>query len=209
MMPIPVLLPARRAAAIACLGFLMALGGQNASAYTVGIAAGTRVLYLQVGVGTANANNATVNMVSGTVTGLTNGNGTSLVLTTNSTFTNSFIDNYPVCSTPNQVYVGGFYRTTAAAGAGAPAVLTVSTPTNLTNGAFVIPFTSISWVSTENPPPGAPTIPSGTFTGGVQTLVSIARNTWQEQCFTFSYSNGAIRRSGTYLGTATYTLTAP
>ena len=194
---------------MACIGLSMLLGGPPASAYTVGIAAGTRVLYLQVGVGTANANNPTVNMVSGTVTGLTNGNGTPLVLNTNSTFINSFIDGFAVCSLPNQVYVGGFYRTTAAAGAGAPAVLTVSTPTNLTNGAFVIPFNSISWVSSENPVGSTPTIPSGTFTGGVQTLVSIVRNSWQEQCFAFSYSNAAIRRSGTYLGTATYTLTAP
>jgi hypothetical protein len=177
-----------------------------AHAYVLTITPGARAIYLQVGNGTANANNTTVNVVSLTVPTTAVGNAVAQQMTSNSTQSISFFDNFAVCTPPAQVYVGGYFRMPASTGAGA--VLTVSTPANLQSGSDTIAFNQISWISTAI---GSTTadIPAGTFTGGIQTLRTIAVNTWVENCLTFSYANTTVPAAGTYTGRATYTLTAP
>lgn len=191
------------------------LASAPAQAYLVSITAGTRSIYLQVGTGSATggaftgggkpADNATINNVSVTVPAAALGTGTR-AMTSDSAVALSPYDNYTYCSPPAQVYVGGYYRIP---GAGANATLTVATPTNLVNAsADTIPFSSISWTSGGNGDATA-TIPSGTFTGATQTLLSIGRNSWFESCLTFNYSNALGVPAGTFTGRATYTLTAP
>jgi hypothetical protein len=182
------------------------LSPQCVSAWVLTITPGTRAVYLQVGNGTANANNTTINLVSVSVPAAAVGNGTALSMTSDSTQSTSFFDNFAVCNPPAQVYVGGFYRqptTTTTA-----AVLQVTSPANLTSGADVIPFSQISWTSTANGNAAAD-IPAGQFTGGTQLLANIPSNRWLENCHTFSYANTNVVPAGTYNGRVTYTLTAP
>ena len=57
---------------------------------------------------------------------------------------------------------------------------------------------------------GAEPFPAGTFvSGGVQTVGSMASNTWNESCWTFSYLNTNVAPVGTYTGAVLYTMTAP
>ena len=196
----------------------MVLMHQSASAYTVNITAGTRVVYLVVGNGSFTgtlqgggtpANNATVNTVSVTVPANAIGSGTAQPMQTNSTQAASFWDAFTFCSpATQQVYIGGFFRMP---GAAANATLTVATPAGgLVNaGGNTIPFSQISWASSGAGDTGAEVIPSGTFTGGTQTLASFGVNTWNESCHTFSYANSSVVAAGTYTGRATYTLSAP
>ena len=144
--------------------------------------AGSKQLFLMVGVGTPAANNATINLVSVTVPAASVGNGTSLAMTSNSTQSASPYDNYAVCNPPAQVYVGGSYRQPNSNAGGATAALTVSTPANLTSGSDTIPFSQISWTSTANGNAAAD-IPAGTFNGGTLALANFARNTFVENCF--------------------------
>lgn len=192
----------------------------TAHAFTVGITAGTRALFLQVGVGTMaggsfNAggvpgNNSTVNSVSVTVPGAQLGSAVAQPMTTDSPVTASPWDNFAFCTAPattGQVYVGGFYRVPGASGAAA--TLTVATPPNLINGnGDTIPFNRIAWTSSGNGD-STPTLPSGAFTGSTQTLLSVARNTWFESCLAFSYLNTSMPPAGSFTGSATFTLTAP
>jgi hypothetical protein len=186
-----------------------------AQAFLVAITAGSRAIYLQVGAGTMSGgnfsgggtpqNNATINAVSVAVPAATLGTG-SQVMTSNSAVSNSPYDNFVFCSAPAQVYVGGFYRIP---GTGGNATLSVTTPANLTNAsADSIAFSTISWVSSGNGD-AVTTIPSGTFSGATQSLLSIARNKWFESCLAFSYANALPVAAGTFTGRATYTLTAP
>jgi hypothetical protein len=185
-----------------------------ANAYLVTITAGTRALYLQVGAGNFSGrytqggtpgDNSTINSVSVTVPAAALGTG-SQAMTSNSAVAISPYDNYNFCSPPAQVYVGGFYRVP---GAGGNATLSVTTPPSLVNAtADTIPFSTISWISGGNGDPVA-TIPSGTFTGAAQTLLSVGRNSWFESCLTFNYSNAAAYAAGTFSGRAVYTLSAP
>lgn len=187
-------------------------------AFTVNITAGSRTLYLQVGVGTFTGTlqgggspgvNTTVNVVSVTVPTAQVGTGTAQAMTTNSTAANSFWDNFTFCSPPAQLYVGGFYRVPGGTGAGA--TLTASVPSTLGNGSGgTIPFSQISWTSSGIGDTGAQPFPAGTYVAGsLQTIGAIARNQWAESCLTFSYANAAVVPSGTYTGTVVYTLTAP
>jgi hypothetical protein len=186
-------------------------------AFTVNItAANPRVLYLQVGVGSFNgiyssggtpAANATVNVVSVTVPAAQVGSGTAQAMTTDSTASRSFYDNFLFCNAPTQLYVGGFYRSTANTGA---ATLTATAPANLVNvSGEAIPFNRISWTSSGIGDSGGQPFPAGSFTGGTQTIGSIARNQWAESCHTFSYANTAFVASGTYTGRVVYTLSTP
>ena len=189
-----------------------------AAAFTVNItAANPRVIYLQVGVGSftggnynaggSPANNATVNVVSVAVPAAQVGNGTAQVMNTNSGATSSFYDGYAFCNAPAQLYVGGFYRSTANTGA---ATLRATSPANLVNaGGNTIPFAQISWTSGGNGDTGAQPFPAGTFVGGTQTIGTIARNQWAESCLTFSYANSNAVAAGTYTGRVTYTLSTP
>ncbi|HVZ43448.1 MAG TPA: hypothetical protein VHA82_06515 [Ramlibacter sp.] len=188
---------------------------QSSWSYLVGINPGTRSVFLQVGAGTMTGgtfnnggtpgNNATINSVSVTVPAASLGTG-SLAMSTNSNVTTSPWDGFTFCSVPQQVYVGGFYRTP---GTGGNATLTVTSPANLTSGGNTISFNNISWVSGGNGD-ASPTIPSGTFAAGTtQTLLSIARNNWFESCLAFSYANASLAPAGTFTGRVTYTLTTP
>lgn len=191
----------------------------NAAAFTTTItAANPRAIYLQVGVGgftgTYNGggtpgNNTTVNLVSVAVPAASIGTGVAQPMTTNSTAANSPYDNYAFCTTPAQLYVGGFYRFNSNT-AGTGATLTATSPASLINGSGdTIPFTEISWTSTGAGDTGTQAFPAGTFNGGTQTIGTIARNQWAESCHTFSFANTAMRAAGTYSGRVTYTLTAP
>lgn len=210
------LAPARAGLALGALAALLTPATVT-RAFTVNIAAANpKAIYLQVGVGTFTGlystggtpgNNATVNTVSVSVPAAQVGNGTAQAMTTNSTASNSFYDNYAFCNLPAQLYIGGFYRNTATTGS---ATLRVTSPTNLVNATGdTIPFTQISWTSSGNGDTGAQPFPAGAFTGGTQTIGTIARNQWAESCHTFSYANSAMRASGTYTGRVTYTLTSP
>lgn len=191
----------------------------TASAYTVTLtAASPQAVYLQVGVGAFTntylnggqpGNNATVNKVSATVSSGVLGNGTAQTMTTDSTATQSYWDNYTFCSVPGQVYIGGFYRTTGATTTAA--LVTATVPTALTDAAGdTIPFSKIRWASSGNGDTGAQPFPAGTFVnGGVQNVGSMSSNTWNESCWAFSYLNNSIPPAGTFTGTVRYTLSSP
>jgi len=196
---------------------LLSCGG--ADAFTVDIsAASPRAIYLQVGIGSFTgtysgggtpAVNPTVNVVSVAVPATQVGNTVAQAMTTNSTASNSFYDNFAFCSAPAQLYIGGFYRRTNNNAATA-ASLTASSPANLVNAAGdTIPFTQIQWTSSGNGDTGAQPFLAGAFTGGTQTIGTISRNQWAESCHTFSYRNTLVVPAGTYTGRVTYTLTAP
>lgn len=175
-------------------------------AWVLTVTPASRALYLEVGVGTANANNTTINVVSVTVPATAVGTGAAQAMTSDSTQSISFFDNYAVCNPPGQVYIGGFYRLPATNATNA--VLQVTTPASLTNGTDTIPFSQISWTSTANGNTAAD-IPAGTFNGGTLFLRNIAANTWVENCHSFVYANATVPGAGIYTGRATYTLTSP
>jgi hypothetical protein len=189
------------------------------SAYTATLTpASPKTVYLQVGVGSFTGNydnggqpqnNTTINSVSATVTAAAVGNGTAQAMTTNSTATQSFWDGFTFCSVPGQVYIGGFYRTTGAATAAA--LVTATVPAALTNATgSTIPFSTISWASSGNADTGAEPFPAGTFVNGaVQNVGSMASNTWNESCLTFSYANNSVPAAGTFTGVVRYTLSSP
>jgi hypothetical protein len=196
---------------------LMASLPAAGQAFVVGITAGAKSIYLQVGAGTMTGtgrfntggvpgNNATINGVSVTVPAVSLGTG-SQPMNTDSTVTASPYDGFAYCTVPAQVYVGGFFRTP---GTSANATLTAQADTALVNaGGQTIPFNSISWIS-GGAGDATATIPSGTFVGGAaQTLLSVARNTWFESCLQFNYANAQLVPSGTFRGQVRYTLTSP
>lgn len=196
--------------------FVLLSFSSNTNAWVLVISAGPKQIYIQVGNGTYTggndnaggkpANNSTVNVVSVTVPAASIGNGTPLPMTSNSTAANSFQDGYVVCNPPNQVYIGGWVRVPGTVGS---AVMSVTTPANLTNASGdTIPFSSIKWVSSANGNAAAD-IASGTFNGGNLTLANIAANRWVENCMTFTYANANIYAPGTYNGRAVYTLSLP
>lgn len=212
--------PSVRSARLVLCSALVVLACTPASAFTVSIAAGApKTVYLQVGVGTFTStynvggtpgNNATINKESVIVAANAVGNGTAQAMTTDSTQTNSFYDNFVFCSVPQQLYIGGFYRTAGAGGGGTVSV-TATVPASLSDATGdTIPFSQISWTSAGNGDSGAQPFPAGTFTGGsVQTIGTIAQNQWAESCWTFSYKNTGSPPAGTYTGRVLYTLTAP
>ena len=136
------------------------------------------------------------------------GNGTAQAMTTNSTQTVSFWDNYSYCSVPGQLYIGGFYRTTGATTSVARVIAAV--PASLADSTGdTIPFSSIQWTSSGNGDSGTEPFPAATFGSGTMTVGSMASNTWNESCWSFSYTNKSVRPAGTYTGVVTYTLSAP
>jgi len=217
-----------------CAALLVAAG--NSGAFEVTIApASPQTLYLQVGVGTftgfycgnncqsyppipPNAptaphgtpgNNNTVNTVSVAVAAPAVGNGTAQTMPTNRTQSNSFYDGFAFCNAPAQLYIGGFYRTTATGNGSINVTATV--PAALIDAAGdKLSFGSISWTSSGSQDTGSEPFPGATFTpGAVQTVGAIAQNQWAESCWTFSYANNTVPAAGTYIGTVTYTATAP
>ncbi len=84
------------------------------------------------------------------------------------------------------------------------ATLTADSSIPLNNGlGDTIPFTEIRWEASD------PDIPSGQFTGGVQTLMSFMNNRRIFNNHTFYYRNTQVYAAGTYDGTVTYTLSVP
>jgi len=189
------------------------------SAFTTTLApASPLTVYLQVGVGSFTkayinggqpGNNPTINTVSTTVASAAVGNGAAQPMTTDSTATQSFWDNFTYCSVPGQVYIGGFYRTTG--GATAAALVTATVPAALTDATGdTIPFSKISWTSSGNADTGAEPFPAGAFVNGaVQNVGAMSSNTWNESCLTFSYLNNTVPAAGTFTGVVRYTLSAP
>ena len=189
-------------------------------AYTVEIVAPPSGLYLQVGDGvgqlnlnainSSNSRNSTVNTVRLTVPAARLAQG-SLAMTTDSLVSISPIDGFPnYCTVPEQVYIGGFYRTPNTTGG--QASLKISAPTALSSPAGNrIPINAISWVSSGLlDDVSNPTVPNGTFnTSGSQLLRSTPHNVWFESCMQFSYANSQMLPSGTYTGQVTYSLAAP
>ncbi|HTL20457.1 MAG TPA: hypothetical protein VL220_07060 [Steroidobacteraceae bacterium] len=191
---------------------------EDAHAFTVAITpAAPKTIFLQIGVGSFTGfydaggtpqNNATINKETVAVAAAAVGNGTAQAMTTDSTQTHSFYDNFVFCSVPAQLYIGGFYRTTGA-GTGT-ANVTATVPVSLSDGAGdTIAFSQISWTSAGNGDTGAQPFPAGSFTGTTVTVGSIAQNQWAESCWTFSYKNTVLPPAGTYTGRVLYTLTVP
>ncbi|HEX4151207.1 MAG TPA: hypothetical protein VHY75_03265 [Steroidobacteraceae bacterium] len=205
---------APRGAALLLIGLSRVAGG-----YTVTLApAAPLTVYLQVGVGSFTGDyidggqpekNGTVNTVSASLAAGVVGSGSAQSMTTNSTAAQSYWDGYAFCSVPGQLYIGGFYRTTGSNTAAAGVTATV--PTALVNATgATIPFSQIKWTSSGNGDNGAEPFPGGTFiNGGVQSMGSMASNTWNESCWTFSYLNSLVPAAGTFTGVVLYTLSAP
>jgi hypothetical protein len=194
------------------------LAETQAAAFTTNItAANPRTIYLQVGVGSFTggnynaggtpAANPTVNLVSVTVPATALGNSAAQAMATNTGATNSFFDGFAFCNN-NQLYIGGFYRSTTNTGA---ATVTANSASPLSNGSGqTIPFTQIRWTSSGNGDGGTQPFAGGTFTGTASQFIgNIARNQWAESCLSFSYLNTTTPAAGTYTGTVTYTLSTP
>ena len=203
-----------RAARLAAVLAMAAFSVASAHAWVLTITAGPKAVFLQVGIGSYSGtyqsggtplNNAQVNVVSVTVPASAVGSGTAQTMTSDSTQSVSFYDNFVVCNPPAQVYIGGWVRTPAGTGTG---VLSVTSPATLTSGTTTIPFSQISWTSTANGNT-TPDIPAGSFNGGTLTLRNIAAGNWVENCHTFAYANTTVVAAGTYTGRVTYTLSLP
>jgi hypothetical protein len=223
--PVGTGLPERRARRGAALrgtlaaALLGVVAGNRAAPFTATLnPAAPLTVYLQVGVGSFTNDyidggqpekNTTINTVSVSVTSAVLGNRTAQAMTTNSTAAQSYWDGYTYCSVPGQLYIGGFYRTTG--GTTAAAQVTATIPAGLTDGSGdTLPFSKIQWTSSGNGDSGAEPFPAGTFVnGGVQTVGSMANNTWNESCWTFTYLNNTVPPAGTFTGVVLYTLSAP
>lgn len=212
-------------------------GSSLAHAYTVTLdPASPQTIYLQVGVGSFTADycggttyppthatpncgpsfgggtpekNTTINTVSVTLATGSVGNKTAQAMTTNSTAANSFLDGYAFCNVPSQLYIGGFFRT--AGGTTAAATVTATVPASLTSTTgTTIPFSQIQWTTSGNGDADAEPFTEGTFVnGGVQTVGTVASNSWAESCWTFSYLNTVVPAAGSYTGAVLYTMSAP
>lgn len=192
-----------------------------ADAYTVGISAGTRAVYLRVGTGGAftgatsyngggtptTSTDTTLNTVSVTVNANAVGNGVDQAMTGNGSIVSQW-DSYSFCNA-GQVYIGAFMRIPANGGT-PTATVRASYGANLTNGSGdTIPMSQISWTSSGNGDSGGQPFASGSFTGTGQAVASFGRNSWNESCYSFRYGNDAVVAAGTYTNRVTYTITAP
>jgi len=167
----------------------------------------TRQLHLQVGTGGNGAQvmptNPTVDVVSVTVPAAALGNASTQVMSTSNPNT---ISPYPpislTCSDGRKVLVSAIARVPSGT---ANATLTVNSAVPLTNASGqTLPFSQISWTSSDN------SIPSGTFsTSAAQTLLNMTTSRQYESCHTFSYANTGVVAAGTYRGRVTYTLSMP
>ena len=188
-----------------------------ADAYTVGINAGTRAVYLRVGTGGMTGGNysgngaptnlATINTVSVNVAAAAVGNGVSQAMTGNGNLSSQW-DGFAFCNT-GQVYIGAFMRIPSDGGT-PTARVTANYAANLTNASGdTIPMTQISWTSSGNGDTGPQTFAGGSFTTTGQPVATFGRNSWNESCLSFRYANTAVVGAGTYSNRVTYTITAP
>jgi hypothetical protein len=191
-----------------------ALLASPASAFVVDISPGNPfVLYLQVGTGSFSGlystggtplGNPTVNVVSVTVPSAALLTGADQQMTSDSAQAISFYDGRVFCSSPEQVYIGGFFRRP-----GTPtfqsAELSANVPPALISPAGdTIPFSQIRWTSSSQQ-----VVPDGAFiAGGTQRIADFFRNTWRESCLTFYFRNDPAA-AGRYVGRVTYTLVLP
>lgn len=206
--PLPFL---RGPARVTLLALLCGLGVDAAQAWTLNLNAASRRVFLHVGNGTANGNNATINRVEVNLSGAQLLSGAPQTMTTNSTQSQSLFDGFTTCPNPaSQIMIGASYRRNNANNGPASATLSVTSPANLTTaGGDSIPFSQISWTVTAPGSPNPNVIPAGTFNGGQQTLATVAANTYIENCHSFSYANSSLPAAGTYNGRVTYTMTSP
>jgi hypothetical protein len=166
-----------------------------------------RQLHLQVGTGGSGGQtmpaNPTVDVVSVTVPAASLGNSSAQVMSTSNPNT---IDPYPpvslTCSDGRRVLVSAIARVPRGT---ANAVLSLNSAVPLSNATGqILPFSQISWTSSDN------SVPSGVFnTGAAQTLLNMTTSRQYESCHTFSYANTGIVAAGTYRGRVTYTLSMP
>lgn len=107
-----------------------------------------------------------------------------------------------ITGTPTNVVILAEARQTGCAAKSA--TLSVTTPAGLTSGINTIPFNTISWVSSDAD------IASGTYLApGTLTLAVFPNCRRVANTRTFSFSNAQVFPSGTYNGTATFTLSMP
>ena len=195
------------------IALLLVIGAQvnSAHAWSLGLTAASRRVFLHVGNGTANGNNGTVNLVTADLTGAQLLSGTPQAMTTNSTQSRSLYDGFTTCPNPaSQIMIGASYRRSNAGNGPANAILRVTSPANLTNATGdTIPFSQISWTVAAPGSPQPNVIPAGTFNGGTLTLANVPANTYIENCHSFTYANSTLRAAGTYNGQVTYTIVAP
>ena len=126
-------------------------------------------------------------------------------MTSNSSVAQSPIDGFVFCSPPGEVYIGAWSRPGPGNNV---ATLSVTSPASLSNGAQTIPFSQISWTMSGI----GDTVfqfANGSFNGGTQVLGTLERNTWKEQCMSFTYANAVLPAAGVYAGRVTYTLSLP
>jgi hypothetical protein len=84
------------------------------------------------------------------------------------------------------------------------ATLSVTTPANLISGVDTIPFSTISWTSSDAD------IASGTYLApGTLPLATFPNCRRVTNTRTFRFDNVQVHPAGTYSGTATYTLAMP
>jgi len=211
-MPCP--LPGHTPLRVASLLVMLAgglLAADLAQAWSLTLGAASRRVFLHVGNGTYDGNNATINLVQLSVPAAQLGNNAPLAMSSNSTQSASLLDGYTTCPDPaQQVLIGASYRRSNAADGPASATLSVTSPANLTNAnGDTIPFSQISW-TVSAPGSGLPgVIPAGTFTGGTQVLASVPANRDIGNCHSFHFANSAIRAAGTYTGQVRYTISSP
>lgn len=196
---------------LAGLLLLGALAAPAVQAWSLSIAPASRRVFLHVGNGTSEGNNATVNLVQVTVPAAALGSGVAQAMSSNSTQSASLLDGFITCGTPaSQLLVGASYRRINAGNGPASATLSVTSPATLSSSAGdTLPFNRISWTVSA---PGSPlpnVIPAGTFNGSTQTLATVPANTYIENCHTFSYANTTLPAAGTYNGRVVYTLSSP
>lgn len=196
---------------LAALTLLQA--AQVAQAWTLTLVTPPRRLFLHVGNGSANANNATINLVRVSVPTAGVGTGTALPMASNSTQATSLYDGAVGCPSPaSMVMIGASYQRASAVDGLGSALLSVSAPPSLSSadGASAsIPIGQISWSTTA---PGASSglaLGSGAFAGGTQTLAVVPANRYAENCLSFRYGNTQLMPAGTYRARVTYTISSP
>ena len=191
----------------------------DVQAFVVGISPAPRSLYLRVGDGDFsnrdfNSNGTprsggTLNMVSVTVPAAQLLTGADQAMSSTSRLTSDY-DGFAFCNT-GQTYIGRYFRSDTGSG---NATLTALVTTPLTSGAGTIPFSQIRWTASGNASGGGTEggvqpIAANNFGDASKNIATFQRNTWNESCHNFFYSNDNIVAAGTYNGRITYTLTAP
>lgn len=202
-----------RTLTIRLLGFALLLpaGISPALALVSIMLAGTPQLYLQVGDGNYSPAagpgvNPTINTVRVDVAGRALGNGTPVVMNSDSQTRSSLRDGFPICQDSTQVYIGAWWRRDNTS-TQSSATLSISAPQFLVNErSETLPFSKIRWDSTAFGDDTAH-IAAGNF--GALHTTPIAINTWVENCHVFFYANDALVPPGVYKGTVTYTLSNP